>query len=119
MDEGGLHGERPILPSLKAFVIGLAFRIFENLGLEERIVGIGRLIKKLRSLRVEFESILKEFQGIVDLGRSVRDKKKCNQEAVITHLEVLGRVDLLVNVLFWFDIDGREGGLQIRLISGS
>lgn len=32
---------------------------------------------------------------------------------VVTNLQVLGCVNLLVDVLFGFDIDGQEGGLEL------
>lgn len=101
------------MPCLKAFVVGLALWVFEDLGLEERIVGIGCLVEELRPLRMEFEGILEEFQGIIDLGIAGLEAGQHGGGRSATHLDVLCSVDLFVDVLFGLDVDGREGGLQM------
>lgn len=68
LGENRLRSESAILPCLEAFVVCLAFWVSENLGFEERIVGVGSLVEGLRALRMEFEGVLEEFEGIVDLG---------------------------------------------------
>lgn len=36
-----------------------------------------------------------------------------------THLEILGGINLLVDILLGLDVDGREGGLQRDAVSAS
>jgi hypothetical protein len=75
LGEGRLNSEGTILSCLKALVIGLAFWVFEDLGFEKRIVGVGGLVEGLGPLRMEFEGILEEFEGIIDLGNELEPGK--------------------------------------------
>jgi hypothetical protein len=62
---------------------------------------------------MEFESMLEEFQGIVDLRARIRAPQSTQKVlGGTTHLDILCGIDLLVDTLFRLDVDGREGGLQ-------
>jgi hypothetical protein len=76
LSERGLSSEGAILSCLKALVVGFAFWVSEDLGLEEGIVGVGCLVEEPGPLRMEFEGILEELQGIVDLAKDVRSHDK-------------------------------------------
>jgi hypothetical protein len=105
----GLGGEGAVLPCFGTLIIGLALRIFEDFGLEERIEGIGGLVEEAWALRMELEGRVEQSQSIVDLGGRVSGRYcTTKQQLRKTHLELLGGVDLLVDVVFGLDVDGRE-----------
>lgn len=76
LGKSGLCGGS-LQPGFEAFVVGLALWVFEDLGLEEYVVGVGCLVEELRALRMEFEGILEEPQGILNLqDTSISDPNK-------------------------------------------
>lgn len=106
------------MPSLSALIIGLAFGILKDFGLEKSGVGIGSLVEELRPLGVEFEGGLEEFQSLFDLHRRlVAAQSRCIEKARSADLDFLSGVILLVDVVLGLDVDGRESGLQTLHVS--